>query len=399
MSFDGEPPKAPGRATSRRLNRRRACRNRVRSRRRRRSSPYGRATGAVRRLLARVLERVRGRLISRQRAAVVQRSTRRSTIRCRERGELPAQRANGWRRRRSARLVGLGLIDRLWSDRTVRAIFVNGPHVGVRRARRRAGRPVGRGLRDEAHLLELIGPAGRAAGERDGGLHACATARVGVVIFPPVAPTGPVLTLRRAEPGEATLERLVRERRARPAGRRSAASRGAQPAQHAGHGPAGSGKTALLAAVVRDLDAGAARGDGGTPSPVPLGGCVQGRAGGLAGGAVFGADRGRGAVASPALLVLDSVHLEDVAALVRASAARRAGHPGVGRAGRDVGGAGAVGRSRRAHRSRQRRAVPGDGGGRLGRRRGFRHDDGELARGTALRPSPRPCRREATATR
>jgi pilus assembly protein CpaF len=148
--------------------------------------------------------------------------------------------------------VGLGLIDRLWADRTVRAIFVNGPKA-VFVERNGLVEAAGEAFRDEAHLVALLGrlvarPASGVAEFtlRDGG--------VGAVIFPPAAPTGPVLTLRRGEPGAATLERLVRSGMLAPAIAdllRLAARSGLNVLVS---GPEGSGKTALLAAIARDLD-------------------------------------------------------------------------------------------------------------------------------------------------
>ncbi|TMJ27724.1 MAG: AAA family ATPase [Alphaproteobacteria bacterium] len=76
----------------------------------------------------------------------------------------------------------------------------------------------------------------------------------GFVIFPPAAPAGPVLTLRRAEPGQATLEGLVSvgmlDRPVAELLRLCVRSR----LNVLVSGPAGSGKTALLAALARDLD-------------------------------------------------------------------------------------------------------------------------------------------------
>jgi type IV secretory pathway ATPase VirB11/archaellum biosynthesis ATPase len=76
----------------------------------------------------------------------------------------------------------------------------------------------------------------------------------GFVIFPPVAPAGPVLTLRRAEPGQATLESLVAvgmlERPVAELLRLCVRSR----LNLLVIGPHGSGKTVLLAALVRDLE-------------------------------------------------------------------------------------------------------------------------------------------------
>ena len=75
----------------------------------------------------------------------------------------------------------------------------------------------------------------------------------GVVLFPPAAPTGPVLALRRGEPGEATLERLVGAARlSRPmADLLRIATRSRLNARVVG--PEGAGKTVLLAALTRDL--------------------------------------------------------------------------------------------------------------------------------------------------
>src|SRR5260370_20399092 len=88
-------------------------------------------------------------------------------------------------------LVGLGLIDRLWADRTVRAIFVNGPKT-VFVERDGVVEPAGEVFRDGAHLALLLArvvtrPASGVAEFtlRDGG--------IGVVGFPPAAPAGPVL--------------------------------------------------------------------------------------------------------------------------------------------------------------------------------------------------------------
>ena len=84
--------------------------------------------------------------------------------------------------------MGLGLIDRLWSDRTVRAILVIGPS-SVFVDRDGTLQAVLEGFRDEVHLLQLMDrlvvrpPSGMADLRlRDGSN--------GVVIFPPVAPTG-----------------------------------------------------------------------------------------------------------------------------------------------------------------------------------------------------------------
>lgn len=205
------------------------------------------------RLLARVLERVPGRLSSWQRDAVVQAIAESIDDAVGARAEsLPTQTRERLAAVALSELVGLGLIDRLWADRTVRAIFVNGPKA-VFVERNGLVEAAGEAFRDEAHLVALLGrlvarPASGVAEFtlRDGG--------VGAVIFPPAAPTGPVLTLRRGEPGAATLERLVRSGMLAPAIAdllRLAARSGLNVLVS---GPEGSGKTALLAAIARDLD-------------------------------------------------------------------------------------------------------------------------------------------------
>jgi type IV secretory pathway ATPase VirB11/archaellum biosynthesis ATPase len=146
----------------------------------------------------------------------------------------------------------LGLIDRLWSDRTVRAIFINGPR-SVSVERDGTLHAVGEAFRDEAQLMELMTRlVGRpASGMADFQLRDGST---GFVIFPPVAPAGPVLTLRRAEPGQATLESLVAvgmfDRPVAELLRLCVRSR----LNILVVGPQGSGKTVLLAALARDLD-------------------------------------------------------------------------------------------------------------------------------------------------
>ena len=118
-------------------------------------------------------------------------------------GELPAGSPRRLVTSAPAKWRTLGLIDRLWSDRTVRAIFVNGPHaVFVERERHAAGRR--RGFRDEAHLLELVT---RLAGRPESGM-ADFTLRdgsAGFVIFPPrrAGGSGPDPAPRRAGAGDA----------------------------------------------------------------------------------------------------------------------------------------------------------------------------------------------------
>ena len=147
-------------------------------------------------------------------------------------------------------LCGLGLIDRLWADRTVSAVFISGPG-SVSVERDGVIGPATETFRDQAHLLELVERLARPTSGsvvsfrlRDGS--------EGTVVFPPAAPEGPVLVLRRGEPGQATIDRLV----AAAVVNRSIADllRMATRARLdiAVIGPEGSGKTALLAALLRD---------------------------------------------------------------------------------------------------------------------------------------------------
>jgi len=148
-------------------------------------------------------------------------------------------------------LCGLGLIDRLWADRSIRAVFVNGP-AAVYVERAGVIEPSPERFRDSAHLEEIVGRLVRRATSpavaislRDGS--------EGVVLFPPAAPAGPVLALRRGEPGEATLQRLVAARRLdrRMADLLRIATRSRLNMLVVG--PERAGKTALLAALARDL--------------------------------------------------------------------------------------------------------------------------------------------------
>jgi Flp pilus assembly CpaF family ATPase len=160
------------------------------------------------------------------------------------------------KRRRLARLAlselcGLGPLDLIWADRSVRAVFVNGP-AAIYVERNGVLEPSRERFRDQAHLRELVGrllarPTSDATmfRLRDGG--------EGLVIFPPAAPAGPVLMLRRGEPGAATFERLIAggvlDRPMADLLRIAARCR----LNVLVVGPEGSGKTALLAALVRDL--------------------------------------------------------------------------------------------------------------------------------------------------
>jgi Flp pilus assembly CpaF family ATPase len=160
------------------------------------------------------------------------------------------------RRDRLARLAlselcGMGPIDLIWADRSVRAVFVNGP-AAIYVERNGAIEPSPERFRDQAHLSELIGRLVQRSSSdavmlrlRDGG--------EGMVIFPPVAPAGPILVLRRGAPGNATFEHLITARTLdRPM---------AELLRIAAHcrlnvlvvGSEGSGKTALLAAWARDF--------------------------------------------------------------------------------------------------------------------------------------------------
>jgi len=148
-------------------------------------------------------------------------------------------------------ICGLGLIDRLWADRSVRAVFVNGPDsVFVERESGLA--PAGEVFRDREHLLELVSrlvpkPASGVAAFRlrDGG--------GGTVVFPPTAPNGPVLTIRRGDPGQATLALLIASGLldAKSAALLRVAARARL--NIAVLGPPGAGKTAILAALAYDL--------------------------------------------------------------------------------------------------------------------------------------------------
>jgi Flp pilus assembly CpaF family ATPase len=210
-------------------------------------------------------------------------------------------------------LCGLGLIDRLWADHTIHAVFVNGP-AAIHVERNGAVARVEDRFRDPGHLAGLLArlaprPANGVAQFqlRDG--------TSGVVIYPPAAPGGPVLSLRRPEPATATFDRLL------AAGFLDAAM--ADLLRHAARarrnvlvsGPAASGKTALLVALARDREevrvATVARHrafrsalatrvelvaqDGGASLPVLLS-----AAGGL----------------QPDLVIVDTLRLEDIPALV-----------------------------------------------------------------------------------
>ncbi|HZP99755.1 MAG TPA: ATPase, T2SS/T4P/T4SS family [Reyranella sp.] len=210
-------------------------------------------------------------------------------------------------------LCGLGLIDRLWADRTVHALFVNGPSV-IYAQRGGALERVAESFRSEQHLAEIVGRLAPSARQpvvefqlRDG--------TSGVAVFPPAAPRGPVLALRRAEPGTASFERLI------AAGMLSSAM--ADVIRIAARcrlnilvsGPAGAGKTALLAALARDLGEArivtvARHRSFRSQAPTRIELVAQEPTSSLP--ALLAA----GAALAPDLLLVDSVRLEDVPALV-----------------------------------------------------------------------------------
>jgi pilus assembly protein CpaF len=264
-------------------------------------------------LLARVLELVPGRSASWQRDVVVQAIGESIDAALGERGEtLHADARERLATVAMSELLGLGLIDRLWADRTVRAVFVNGPKaVFVERNGTIEAAP--EAFRDEAHLATLLGrlvsrPVSGVAEFtlRDGG--------TGAVIFPPAAPMGPALTLRRGEPGTATFDRLTRLDVIAPAIADLLRIASRSRLNMLVSGPESSGKTALLAAIARDLD-GVARVvtiarhrqfRWTAPSKVEL---VASEA------SPYPMLLATGARLQPALLVLDSIWLEDVPAL------------------------------------------------------------------------------------
>lgn len=148
-------------------------------------------------------------------------------------------------------LCGLGVIDRLWADRSVRSVIVNGPDaVFVERDGRL--QPAPERFRDREHLLDIVGrltippPTGVADFRLPDG-------SAGTLVLPPAAPAGPVLVIHRAEAGTATFARLIAsgllDRRIADLLRVAARVR----LDVLIAGPEGSGRTALLAALARDL--------------------------------------------------------------------------------------------------------------------------------------------------
>jgi pilus assembly protein CpaF len=151
-----------------------------------------------------------------------------------------------------AEKVKLGLIERLWSDRSVQAIFVNGPQ-SVFIERGGTLHAVKEVFRDGAHLGELVE---RLVGRPESGMadFQLRDGTTGFVVLPPLAPSGPVLTMRRADPGQATLDKLVAggaiDRPIAELLRLGARGR----LNMLVTGPLYCGKTALLVALVRDLE-------------------------------------------------------------------------------------------------------------------------------------------------
>ena len=166
---------------------------------------------------------------------------------------------------------------------------------GPRRVRQRAGRRLRRARRRHRTVAGEVSrrrpsrgdrwPPREAGGRRRRSPVSLRDGSEGVVLFPPAAPAGPVLTLRRGEPGEATLERLVAagrlDRRMADLLRIATRSR----LNMLVVGPERAGKTALLAALARDL------GDARVVTlarhrAVPLGSRREGRVDRLAAGAL-----------------------------------------------------------------------------------------------------------------
>lgn len=213
-------------------------------------------------------------------------------------------------------LCGLGLIDRLWADRSVRAVFVDGPE-SVWVERDGVVGPAAETFRDQAHLLELVG---RLTGQAPDGVVSfrLRDGSDGMVVFPPAAPDGPALVLRRGEPGLATVDRLVSagvvNRPVADLLRMAARAR----LDIVVVGPEGAGKTSMLAALLRDA----------VPTRRvltlarhrefrwPLSGKVELVASaGLGPGASFGALASAALQLRPDLVLVDSVQADDGPAL------------------------------------------------------------------------------------
>jgi type IV secretory pathway ATPase VirB11/archaellum biosynthesis ATPase len=266
-------------------------------------------------LLAAVVSRARARLETGVDRATVDRVAAREAIDA-VLGDFPAEGHERLALLALSEICGLGLIDRLWADRSIQAVVVNGPDA-VFVERDGVLVPAPERFRDRAHLLGVVSRLARAAPSciadfrlRDGS--------EGTLVMPPAAPSGPVLVLRRGDPGAATFERLIAsEMLDRPiADLLRIAVRCRLNVLIAG--PEGSGKTALLAAIARDLGAAArivtvARHRAFNwllPSKVELAAPSD-----AAGGASFAALLAAGARLRPDLLLVDSAQAPDLSAL------------------------------------------------------------------------------------
>ena len=268
-----------------------------------------RDTGPVEGLLATIVVRARTRL-----KTGVDRATARKAIDA-VLADLPAEGRDRLALLALSEICGLGLIDRLWADRSIQAVVVNGPDA-VFVERNGILVPALERFRDRAHLLDVVSRLAPAAPTgiadfrlRDGS--------EGTLVGPPAAPSGPVLVLRRGDPGAATFERLIAsEMLDRPiADLLRIAARCRLNVLIAG--PEGSGKTALLAAIGRDLGSArvvtvARHRAFRWPSPSKVELVVPSEA---AGGASFSALLAAGVRLRPDLLLVDSAQAPELSAL------------------------------------------------------------------------------------
>ncbi len=286
-------------------------------------------------------------------------------------GELaqdPPERRDRLARLALSELCGMGPIDLIWADRSVRAVFVNGP-AAIYIERNGVIEPSPARFRDQAHLSELVGRLVRRSSSgavmlrlRDGG--------EGMVVFPPAAPEGPILVLRRGEPGNATFERLIAARTLDPPMVELLRIAAQCRLNMFVVGAEGSGKTALLAALARDLSrsrvvtlARHREFRWPQPSKVELGGTV---------GRSLCASSGCGHAAAAGSPGRRSGRTGRCAGVGRASVAWRPRHPGRARAAGDGRHVAHGDRSRRSPRSAGRRPAWCGGHGRLDRRADLR---------------------------
>jgi pilus assembly protein CpaF len=265
--------------------------------------------------LAMVVSRARARLKIGVDRATVDRATAREAIDA-VLADLPAEGRERLALLALSEICGLGLIDRLWADRSIQSVVVNGPDA-VFVERNGVLVPALEHFRDHAHLVDVVArlvrvpPSGIADFRlRDGS--------EGTLVAPPAAPAGPVLVLRRGDPGAATFERLIAsEMLDRPiSDLLRIAVRCRLDVLIAG--PEGSGKTALLAAIARDLGAAVrsvtvARHRAFrrlSPSKVELVAPLDGT-----GGVSFAAVLAAAARLCPDLLLVDSAQAPDLSAL------------------------------------------------------------------------------------